>query len=88
VAIPEILCGHHPFVEIQSDVLVVNAIMEGVRPVKPEGAARLGFTEDLWRTLEQCWLEDRSVRPGVEEILRSLNDATIQWDTRKFHSSL
>ena len=85
--IPEVLCGHHPYVEIQSGVFVVNAIMEGVRPEKPEGAARLGFTDGLWRVLEQCWLEDRGARPSVEDILPPLNDATIHWLNRKFHSS-
>ena len=63
------------------DILVVNAIIEGVRPEKPEGAARLGFTENLWRILEQCWLEDRSARPSVEDILPYLNDATLHWYT-------
>ena len=76
---PQVLCGHHPYVGIELDILVVNAIIEGVRPEKPEGAARLGFTENLWRILEQCWLEDRSARPSVEDILPYLNDATLYW---------
>ena len=58
----------------------MNAIMEGVRPEKPEHAARLGFTQDLWRMLEQCWLEDRSARPSVEDILPCLDDATLHWE--------
>jgi hypothetical protein len=53
----------------------MNAILNGVRPEKPEGAARLGFTEELWGVLERCWLKDRSARPSVEEILPYLNDA-------------
>ena len=56
--------------------------MEGVRPEKPEGAARLGFTENLWEILEQCWLEDRSGRPSVEDFLPSLHDAALHWDAR------
>ncbi|KAF9649103.1 hypothetical protein BDM02DRAFT_3167185 [Thelephora ganbajun] len=79
MVIYEVLCGHHPYVEIQSGNLVVYAIMEGVRPQKPEGATRLGFTEKLWRILESCWLEDRSARPSVEEILPCLNDAAAHW---------
>ena len=78
---PQVLCGHHPYVEIELDILVVNAIIEGVRPEKPEGAASLGFTENLWRILEQCWVEDRSARPSVEDILPYLNDATLHWYT-------
>ena len=78
------LCGHHPYDEIQSDIMVVNEIMDGVRPKKPEGAKRLGFSNELWRTVEQCWLEDRNARPGVENILSSLNEATAFWYMRDF----
>ncbi|KAF9642387.1 kinase-like protein [Thelephora ganbajun] len=79
MVIYEVLCGHHPYVKTQLDILVVNAIMEGVRPEKPEGATRLGFTEKLWRILESCWLEDRNARPSVDDILHCLNDAAAHW---------
>ena len=82
VALPQVLCGHKPYVEITSDVSLMNAIMEEVRPEKPERAACLGFTQNLWRMLEQCWLEDRSARPSVEDILPCLNDAALHWDVR------
>jgi hypothetical protein len=62
--------------------MVVNEIMEGVRPMKPEGAKRLGFSNELWRTIELCWLQERNARPGVEEILSSLNDAAAFWYVR------
>jgi len=60
--------------------MAVNAIMEGVRPNKPEGAKQLGFSDDMWRTVEQCWLEDRNARPRVDEILSSLNDGVLFWN--------
>ena len=75
----QVLCGHCPFVEIASDDLAANGAMDGVRPGKPNQAVRLGFTEDLWRTLEKCWEGDRSKRPGVDEILPHLNGATMDW---------
>ena len=81
---PQVLCGHHPYVEIQSDLLVVNAVMEGVRPEKPEEVARLGFNPNLWEIVEQCWLEDHNARPSVEDILSCLNDAAVLWYTREF----
>ncbi|KAF9643694.1 kinase-like protein [Thelephora ganbajun] len=84
MVIYEVLCGHHPYIEIQSDVLVINAIMEGVRPEKPEGETHLGFTEKLWRIIESCWLEDRSVRPSVDDIVPCLNDAAAHWYAREF----
>jgi len=76
------LCGHHPFIEIQSDIVAVNEIMEGVRPKKPEEAKRLGFSDELWGSVERSWLEDRNARPGVEDIISCLTDAVASWDTR------
>jgi len=73
--IPQVLCGHHPYLEFQSDILAVNAIMEGGRPRRPERAKQLGFNDELWKTVELCWLEDRGARPSVEVILSSLNNA-------------
>ena len=82
--VSQVLCGHHPYVETQSDILVVNAIMEGVRPRKPEEAACLGFSDDLWKIVEKSWLEDHNARPSVEDILSCLNDAAVVWYTRDF----
>ena len=57
--------------------------MEGVRPVKPGGAKRLGFSDELWKTVELCWLEDRDARPSVGDIISCLNRAVAFWDTRE-----
>jgi len=65
--------------ERERDILVVKAIVEGIRPKKPEGVTRLGFSDELWRTVELCWLQDRNARPGTEEILSGLNDAAAFW---------
>ena len=63
--------------------MAVNAIMEGVRPNKPMAAKWLGFSDELWTTVEQCWLEDRDARPGAEDILSSLNNAVSFWYMRE-----
>jgi hypothetical protein len=73
-----VLCGHHPYVEIQSDFLVVKAIVDKVRPKRLEEAKHWGFSNELWRTVELCWLEDRRARPRVEGILSSLRVAAAQ----------
>ena len=64
--------------------MAVNAITEGVRPMKPEGAKQLGFSDKLWRMVELCWLEDRNARPGVEEVHSCLDDAAAFWYMREF----
>lgn len=79
------LCGHSPYNDIQSDIsLLLNTILEGDRPKKPENAVRLGFNDELWTIVEQCWHENRAERPRIEEILPYLNDATAFWYTREF----
>jgi len=62
----------------------MSAITEGDRPEKPKGAGSLGFSNELWKIIEKCWLEDRSARPGVREILSGLNDAAAFWYMRGF----
>jgi len=80
----QVLCGHYPYREIPMDILAVHAITEGVRPNKPEVAKELGFNDELWNTVELCWLEDRNARPGVGDILSCLNDAAAFWYMREF----
>ena len=57
--------------------------MEGVRPTKPKGAKRLGFSDELWKIVVLCWLEDRNARPGVEDVIPRLNDAAVSWYRRE-----
>jgi len=64
--------------------MAVNAILEGVRPKKPEGAKQLGFGDELWRTVELCWLEARDARPSAGDILSCLDDAAALWYMREF----
>ncbi|KAF9649106.1 kinase-like protein [Thelephora ganbajun] len=82
MVIYEVLCGHEPYIEIESEPTVVIAITKGDRPRKPKGASRLGFSRELWRTIERCWGGIRDERPRVEEILASLNEATAFWYMR------
>jgi len=80
--IPQVLCGHIPYVEIGSGAPIIYAITQGDRPKKPDAAARLGFTNELWMTLGKCWEENRDARPNVGVILSCLNDTTAFWDIR------
>ena len=63
--------------------MVIRTIVEGIRPKKPEGAKRLGFSDELWKTVELCWREDPNARPVVEEILSALNETTAFWYMRE-----
>ena len=68
--------------EFPSEILAVNAIVEGVRPKKPEQVRQLGFSDELWRIVELSWLEDRNSRLEVEDILSFLKDAVVFWPMR------
>ena len=77
------LCGHIPYHDFPDDIAVIVAIMDGVRPEKPDNATLLGFTEELWDIVEQCWSEDRRARPVVEDILACLNGVPLSWHMRR-----
>jgi len=64
--------------------MAVSSILEGVRPKKPGEAKKLGFNDELWKMVELCWLEDRSGRPSVGDVLSCLNDAVAFWYMREF----
>ena len=72
------------YVELQSDIfMIIRAITGGgIRPEKPEGAKRLGFSDEVWRMVKLCWQQDRNARPVIEGILSCLNDTVVFWDVR------
>ncbi|KAF9644350.1 kinase-like protein [Thelephora ganbajun] len=79
----EVLCGNAPYWEIENELIVMNTITNGGRPQKPEAAESLGFTNELWRIVEQCWSVDTNTRPDVRTMLSHLNHATWSWEGRK-----
>ncbi|KAF9643107.1 kinase-like protein [Thelephora ganbajun] len=84
MVIYEVLRGNAPYWEITNENVVVNIIMNGGRPQKPEAAESLGFTKELWKIVEQCWSADASTRPDVRTVLSHLNHATWSWKRRQF----
>ncbi|KAF9789369.1 kinase-like domain-containing protein, partial [Thelephora terrestris] len=78
----EVLTGNSPFWNITNNVLLMLDIPNGHRPKKPDTAESLGFTSQLWKTLQQCWLANASARPDVRTILSHLNHATWSWGRR------
>ena len=78
----QVLSGNSPFWNIKNSGRVIRAIIEGYRPKKPDAAESLGFTNELWKTTQRCWLADASARPDVRTILSHLNHATWSWERR------
>ena len=64
--------------------MIIRMITGGIRLEKPAGARRLGFSDELWKTVELCLQEDRNARPSVEDIHSSLMEAATFWSMRDF----
>lgn len=62
---------------------MINAIMKGERPGKPEGAKNLGFTKGLWGTVQCCWLASAGGRPDAKGMLFHPNRAAQSWGKKQ-----
>ena len=56
------------------------AIPNSDRPQKPEAMENLGFTDQLWELVKQCWSANTSARPDVRTVISHLNHATWLWE--------
>jgi len=83
LAYHQVLCGKTPYWEITNEAAVMLAIPRGDRPHKPEAVENLGFTNQLWELVEQCWSADTGARPDVRTVLSHLNHATWSWERRQ-----
>ena len=77
----QVLCGTVPFPGLNM-VTVAIEVLRGTRPIKPDDAASLGFTDGLWEIVERCWSADSNARPTFGAVLSRLNDAAASWDDR------
>ena len=66
MVIYETISGKLPFHE-HADLTVFLKVVEGKRPPRA-----VGFTDDLWRTLELCWAPQPNIRPSIEDVLHIL----------------
>ena len=74
----EVLTGQPPFPHY-NDITVVRKVVDGERPMRPQGPESVWFTDDLWGMLERCWSPQLNVRPTAEAILGHLERASMSW---------
>ena len=67
MVIYETISGNRPFYRDLA-LTALARVLEGKHPDRG-----VGFTDDLWRVLEQCWMPQPSERPSVESVLLCLN---------------
>ena len=66
MVIYEAISGHLPFHEF-SDIVVFIKVLNGERPRR-----KVGFSNSVWKMLEQCWEPQPDARPSIEDVLRCL----------------
>ena len=79
----QVLCGAIPFYNLRSPYDVMEEIMRGGHPAKPENATSLGFTAVLWEIVERCWSADTDSRPALQAVLSCLSEAASSWGDRQ-----
>ena len=77
MVIYEVLSGRVPFTPLPT-FIVMQRILEGERPGRPEGAGML-FTDDLWHKLVLCWETKPESRPSIEVVLECLQQVSRGW---------
>ena len=78
MVIYEVLSGQVPFPRYEAPAVIAK-VGRGERPERPEGAEGNWFTDTVWGILERCWAPSRDDRPIIEDVLRSLEEASRSW---------
>ena len=68
MVILEVLSGHAPY-ESYVDFIAAQKVTRGKHPKRPKGE---WFTDELWKTLKDCWSSKPKRRPTAEAILECL----------------
>ena len=76
----QVLTGEVPFNDLQ-EVEVIESVVNGLRPAKPQDASSIGFFDSLWDFIQLCWDGDRTRRPTAAEVVGHLAEAATKWDT-------
>jgi len=80
MVIYEVLSGRAPFSRF-NHYIVIRKVVDGERPERPKGVEGVWFTNDLWRTLSQCWAPQPETRPSVAAVLECLERVSRDRDS-------
>ena len=65
----EILTGRPPF---PLGSIVIRKVLDGERPVRPQGPEGNLITDGIWSVMESCWKPQSGDRPCIEAVLLGL----------------
>ena len=71
MVIYEVLSGRAPFAPWRTP-LVIQKVLRGERPGRPQGEGGVLFTDDIWRMLELCWKHKPDERASAKAVLSCL----------------
>ena len=77
--IVQVLTGEIPFPGC-GPVGFLFSVMGGLRPVKPNNAPTVGFSDLLWAFVQRCWDANMKLRPEIAEVVEQLSKSTADWD--------
>ena len=73
MVIYEVLSGQIPYA-LYSQLVVIQKILDGERPRRPQGIPGARFTNGLWGVLELCWEARPDDRTSLNVVLQCLQD--------------
>ena len=82
MVIYEVLSGQVPFA-LCKEVVVIFKILDGERPVRPQGEEGSLFTDSIWNVLQLCWKPQPHDRASAEAVLLGLEGNSLQSRTSK-----
>ena len=62
----QILTGERPYKHIQSDIQVINQLIQGYKPIRP---LKPTLNPGVWDLMERCWNTDIAERPSMSLVL-------------------
>ncbi|TDL18573.1 kinase-like protein, partial [Rickenella mellea] len=64
----EIITGEKPYCHRRRDALVIQDIIAGTLPERPNGAGGTRIPDHLWKLIQQCWQREPTSRPSMTEV--------------------
>ena len=55
------------------------AVVQGLRPNRPENSSAIGFSDSLWDFVQRCWDRDMKSRPKVGVVVKHLAKEAAIW---------
>ena len=72
----EVLSGRTPFAPWKAP-LVIQKVLKGERPGRPQGREGVLFTNTIWRVLELCWKQKPNKRTSAKGVLPCLKGSPL-----------